>query len=180
MLHRVLWESPNPPGREFCEVRGSRRGWTLRGTVLRRLKEGTEGVNYRILADPGWSTTKVEVRQLLDGEFSSVDIEADGGGWRVGGKERPDLEGCVDVDLEVSPVTNTLPIRRAKVKQGSRVDVEVAWVRFPSLEVRRLSQSYTRVGKDRYVYRSSTGFEAELTLDGFGLVRTYGDYWAAV
>jgi hypothetical protein len=98
----------------------------------------------------------------------------------VQGRERTTLQGCLDVDLEASPVTNTLPIKRTKLRVGSRVDLTAAWVRFPSLRVVPLRQSYERVGRRRYIYRSATGFKAEIAVDGFGLARRYGDFWHAL
>lgn len=120
------------------------------------------------------------MEQLLNGAHATLDLRVRGGRWFVGGKERRELRGCIDVDLEASPVTNTLPLRRTKIRTGSRVDLTVAWVRFPSLRILPLRQSYERLGPGRYRYRSATGFEAELDLDDFGLVKRYGEFWSAV
>ena len=179
-LHQVVWTSSRPPGSEYCAVRRVAAGWTLKGTVARRFQEGIAGITYTIQTDRDWRTMWVRVEQLLNGTLGRVEIEVRRGRWSVGGKESPDLRGCVDVDLEVSPVTNTLPLKRTGIGVGSKVDLKVAWVRFPSLKVLTLQQSYERLGKNRYRYRSASGFEAELDVDDFGLVRRYGEFWTAV
>ena len=155
-------------------------GWALRGTVVRQFKEGSGTIAYVVRTDGGWRTRRVWIEQLLDGAHGEVEIEVSRGAWFVGREERRELHGCVDVDLEATPATNILPLKRIGMKVGSKVDVKVAWMRFPSLKVLPLRQSYERLGKARYVYRSGPGFEAELDVDGFGLVRRYGQYWTAV
>ena len=54
-----------------------------------------------------------------------------------------------------------------------------AWVRFPSLEVQRLEQSYERLADGRYRYRSGR-FTADLAVDDDGMVIQYGVNWKAV
>jgi hypothetical protein len=57
--------------------------------------------------------------------------------------------------------------------------VDAAWVTFPALRVRRLSQRYEHLGDGRWRYRSGD-FVADLVVDGHGLVRRYGDgIWSA-
>ena len=47
------------------------------------------------------------------------------------------LKGCTDVDLECSPATNTLPIRRLRLAVEAREQVQAAWIRFPGLTVEK-------------------------------------------
>jgi len=89
------------------------------------------------------------------------------------------LDKCIDVDLEWSPSTNTLPIRRLALAIGESKSVSAAWVRFPSLEVQRLDQTYERLEDRRYRYRSGR-FTADLALDQDGMVLQYGVNWNAV
>jgi hypothetical protein len=85
-----------------------------------------------------------------------------------------DVRYLVEADLTVTPATNTLPIRRlAALEVGQAADLEMAWVQFPGLEVLGSAQRYERLAADRW--RFSTGeFEAELLVDGDGLVLDYG------
>ncbi len=63
------------------------------------------------------------------------------------------------------------------MKIGQSKVVVSAWVRFPELKVRPLSQKYSRVAKNRYRYESATGFFAELVVDPHGLVVDYPSIW---
>jgi hypothetical protein len=100
--------------------------------------------------------------------------------WQLNGRDMAALAGCVDVDLGFSPSTNSLPIRRLKLAVGESAEVAAAWLRFPSLEFRRLDQRYTRLAERRYRYESEGGFVAELEVDEAGLVVDYPGGWRRV
>ena len=91
------------------------------------------------------------------------------------------LDGCHDVDLGWTPATNTVPIRRLGLEVGETASITAAWVRFPELDVVASEQRYTRLGNDRWQYRSGD-YDYELVTDETtGLVLSYGDdLWRAV
>jgi hypothetical protein len=84
------------------------------------------------------------------------------------------LDGAVDVDLGVTPSTNTLPIRRLGLEIGEHADLVVAWVRFPDLAVERSDQRYTRLAENTYRYASGS-FSRDIEADDLGLVTSYPD-----
>jgi len=102
----------------------------------------------------------------------------DTGRWLFDGREAPDLDGCIDIDLNFSPITNMLPIRRLSLALGESAVVNAAWLRFPSFSLERLDQMYRRTGANAYHYESAGGsFHADLTVDEFGLVLDYPPFW---
>ena len=106
-------------------------------------------------------------------------LEHDGAGaWRVDGVAAAHLTGCLDVDLEASVVTNTLPLHRLALRVSDRADVPAAYVRALDLAVERLEQSYRRLPDgstgQRYRYRADAfGVTCELEYDPAGLVIEY-------
>jgi hypothetical protein len=107
-------------------------------------------VGYRIEVDPGWRTRRAEVTgQSATWRRSTVLERHDGDRWTVDGAPMPLLDGCVDVDLESSAVTNTLPVHR-------------------------LEQTYTARGDLRFGYAAPAfDFAAELRYDESGLIVDY-------
>lgn len=97
--------------------------------------------------------------------------------WWAGERELYKLRGCVDVDLLVSPVTNTLPIRRMNLHYGESRGIRAAWVRSPKLSVQPLSQEYERLSARRYRYSSQSGFTTKIEVDDMGLVVAYPHFW---
>src|SRR5262245_39302562 len=100
--------------------------------------------------------------------------------WRLNGIEQPLVTGCIDVDLNFSPSTNLLPIRRLNLAVGQEALVEAAWLKFPSFELEPLSQVYSRINESTYRYKSGGGqFTADLKVDRVGFVRNYPAVWEA-
>jgi hypothetical protein len=100
------------------------------------------------------------------------------GRWTVDGAARPDLDGCVDVDIAATPLTNTFPIRRlTDVPIGEAVTSAVAWVDVPALRVTRVDQTYERLGHldglARWRYRDPLHGAFLLAVDDEGLVVDY-------
>jgi hypothetical protein len=85
----------------------------------------------------------------------------------------------VDVDLGVTPATNTIPIRRLGLAVGESADISVVSIRFPDLAVAVEEQRYERQAPDLYRY-SSGPYDAELVVDRSGLVLDYEQLWHAV
>jgi hypothetical protein len=156
-----------------CSLRSEEDGFELAGGGTAGLGGGPVEVRFTVRADGSWATRATSVRVGRQ----SIELRADGlGGWSVDGTERADLHGCTDVDLEFTPATNTLPIRRLGLEPGQSAEIEAAWVRVSSLEVERSTQRYERIGERRFRY-SSGDFAAELDVDGHGLVLDYPPFW---
>jgi hypothetical protein len=100
--------------------------------------------------------------------------------WRSTSQELREIQGCDDVDLALTPATNTLAIRRLNLQVGSSASIIAAWVKFPDLTVQPLSQRYTRVAQNTYRYESNTGFSAEIVVDDLGLVTAYPGGWERI
>lgn len=110
----------------------------------------------------------------LAGRHETV-LRSDGEGrWTVDGLHAPHLDGIVDVDLEASVCTNTLPIHRLTMPLGEEVEAPAAFVRALDLSVSRLEQTYRRRDERRYGYTSANGtFRAVLEYDAAGLIIDY-------
>jgi len=179
-LASVLWQRSDVPSLERCRLEDGPGGFVLRGTVIGLLDGAPTEVRYRVRADKRWRTREAEIDLEVDREPRRLELAADGvGNWTVAGRDRPGLAGCLDVDLAVSPSTNTLPVRRLRLTIGQRAPARAAWVQFPSLTVEPLEQIYERTGPVSYRYRAGA-FAAELYVDEHGLVRRYGSMWIAL
>jgi uncharacterized protein len=168
-------EHGTPPGRLASIDVAAALAEGLEGPphARRAYSPGVLEVRYRVEAGPDGLTRRVELE--LDGGATRRVLLADGAGrWRwQGGPELAEVAGSLDVDLTVTPATNTLPIRRlATLGVGQAADLHMAWVQFPGLEVIPSAQRYQRLAPDRW--RFSTGdFLAELLVDRDGLVLDY-------
>ncbi|MFC6082903.1 putative glycolipid-binding domain-containing protein [Sphaerisporangium aureirubrum] len=134
-------------------------------------------VEYRIDLTPAWATRTAHVTCRTSTGTRHTILESDGEGrWRVNGEHAPHLDGCLDVDLESSAMTNTFPVHRLTLPVGAEVQAPAAYVRALDLTVERLEQQYVRTADPgrRYDYFSPAfGFACRLTYDESGLVLDY-------
>ncbi len=149
-------------------------GWTT------AIEDGTPwAVEYTIEVDTAGATRSARIRGRSAGGFRSTLLEADGAGhWLVDGEPAPGLDGCLDVDLEASAMTNALPVRRMGLPVAGRAAAPAAYVRAVGLGVERLEQAYVRTTDEaacqRYDYAAPAfDFSCRLTYDGSGLVLDY-------
>ena len=180
MTRTVLWRRTQTAGLDYCEIAQRRDGWQCDGVALAQLDGTPTRVQYQIVCDAGWHTQSVALAQWRDGVQRTLDLTRDAADrWYGDGQPLPELAGCRDVDLGITPATNTLPIRRLGLAIGASAAVAAAWVRFPDLTVAPLTQQYTRLAADRYRY-DSPGFTAEITVDDWGLAMRYAGGWERV
>jgi hypothetical protein len=143
--------------------------------------EGGEAwvVSYLIQLDTAWATRSARITaRTVTGSRETL-LETDGAGhWLVDGSNAPHLDGCMDVDLESSAMTNALPVHRMNLPVGETADAPAAYVRALDLSVERLEQVYRRVSdqdaRQRYDYAAPVfGFSSHLRYDDSGLVTDY-------
>jgi hypothetical protein len=132
-------------------------------------------VRYDIALDDRWRTREVRVgSDTVEGQRSAVLLSDGEGHWTVDGVAAPHLDGLVDVDLEASACTNTLPVHRLAMPAGEEIGASAVYVRALDLSVTRLDQTYRRRGDRSFDYVADGGaFRAVLEYDGAGLIVDY-------
>ena len=137
---------------------------------------------FRIVCDGSWRVRRVEAG--IVGDDRRIELVSDGAGhWRDGaGVPQPDLDGTIDVDLPITPFTNTLPIRRLDLRTGQSADIRTVYIALPGFTVTTDLQRYhcLEAGR-RYRYESlDSDFVREIDVDSDGLVLTYPDLFRRV
>jgi uncharacterized protein len=126
-----------------------------------------------------WQTVFGRVSGWVGNETVEIEVSVDSAHrWLLNGVETPAVAGCIDLDLNFSPSTNLLPIRRLNLNIGEDAPVKAAWLRFPSFSLEPLEQVYRRLDVATYRYESAGGsFFAELEVSEAGLVTHYPSLW---
>ena len=173
---------------DYCALWHDNHTWQLEGEVVQLFAGQPGQASYQVQCDDRWHTRAVSIELDISGVRRSLYLTVAEGRWYAGSEELTALRGCVDVDLGLTPATNTLPIRRIAPAVGDHCDVVAAWVSFPALQIEPLVQRYTHLEAIRYRYetfdtsdmRGAPAFSAELTVDHDGLVVEYAGWWERV
>lgn len=184
MRRDIFWTRSDGPGLEHLRLAVDDAAVQADGAVI-GLTEGTPfRLRYHVRCDGAWHLTGVEVEAIgLDGPVIRLCSDGHGRWSTPAGEQLSTLDGCLDVDLAVTPFTNTLPIRRLGLQPGEVRELRVVYIDAPSPAVYPVRQRYTCLARDAggalYRYESLPGenwrepFVAELPVDADGLVRDY-------
>jgi len=183
----VGWAAVQWPGLEHVIVSADAIAWRAHGRVI-MAEERLVTVDYELRCDAAFRVTGLTISVTESAGGMRLALAADGDGhWEANGHARPDLDGCIDLDINCTPLTNTLPIRRLDWPAGQAHDLDVAYVSVPDLSVSRARQRYTLLARDageepgQRVFRYESGsFRADLPVDDHGLVIDYPGFWARV
>lgn len=178
-LSEIVWVPEMGPGMEHLRLHVDDGGVVAGGLVFGSTEGASYELHYEVYCDSSWASQRVPV-QVLSPSASRGEITSDGHGrWRdQRGQTIAALDGCVDVDLSVTPFTNTLPIRRLPWQPGKSRELDMAYVLLPAFELSRARQRYTCLSRAedgaRFLYESiPSGFRAEIVTDAEGIVVSY-------
>lgn len=136
-------------------------------------------LTYTLETSDGYVTSRLHVTVETAASTRELDLRGDRGRWTVDGAHRPDLDGALDCDLGLCPLTNTMPVLRHGLHRRPGTGPHhflMAWVSVPDLAVSANRQTYTplaRAGHGARVRYESGGFRADIGFDDDGLVLDY-------
>jgi uncharacterized protein len=179
-LRTLFWKSAEEGSLEHFSLRKETNRYVLEGVVLRSYLAPTR-IDYKVKTTLEWQTQNAEISMLLGKRLTTVHLEVTPKQeWLLNGKKLESFTGLFDIDLGITPSTNTLPINRLKLELGQHAELTAVWIRFPELTIEPLPQRYTRLESNAYRYDNADGsFSADLTLDDLGIVETYGNLWTS-
>ena len=187
----IAWAKDDPFGAEFVDASLGESTLSAVGIAV-----GSEPVPYRLdyvletaadfvttrlfVATRGesWRRT-LDLRRARNGEWSAHTTSAGEPDLPLPGADTTAVAGAVDVDLGLSPLTNTMPVLRdGLIERAGSNDFLMAWVSVPDLVVTPAPQRYTVLepskGERRVRFESLDGdFAATLIYDDRGFVVDY-------
>lgn len=140
-----------------------------------------DSVPFRLAYQLGWDRQGrlllADLEARKGGRTTTLRLRSDGQGhWQNADGERLDhLDGCIDIDIWPTPLTNSFPLWRSRLQVGQRQEFLMAWVAAPELTVQAKPQAYTRLAERLFLFESldGSGFKARLPVDEDGLVEDY-------
>ena len=192
----LLWMKDDPLGMEHATVDIGDGGLAATSTAF-----GTYPVAYRLdlelRVDADWVTRRLGLTASGDGWSRSLALTRDAT-WSAVATSTGDVPPAVvaspaddpvdasrippdvvDVDVQYSPLTNVMPIRRLGLdRPGTTGSFVMAWVSVPSLAVSLDPQNYTLLDADggELCVRFESGdgsFTADIRCDSDGMVVDY-------
>ena len=172
------WRRLDLPGTDEAVLTATERGYLLDGRARFADPSGPVDLRYSVEIGPAWRTERARVEGIGPRGPLELRIEIREGGWYFDDRRVPEVTECVDLDLNFTPATNLLSIRRLALAPGQSAEVVAAWLDFPSPTLRPLRQIYECQTRHRYGYRCpELPFESVLEVNSDGFVTSYPPLW---
>lgn len=175
MQTNILWEGREYHSLENCLIDMTETGAHVRSTIVGVYENKIYQVDYEIRTNAAWETLSVQLESRHSNRTTYLHCESDGkGNWKIDGRDAAQVKDCIDVDISLTPFTNTLPVRRLRWTNGIAQPIRVFYFNILEREVKPMEQRYTRLSGSEYLYENRTSdFKAKLTVDEQGLVIDY-------
>ena len=176
-IRRILWKGIYYNTLEYLHIQ-SDTSHLIEGNITGLVNEQPLHVCYKIETNTQWNISSVHIKVLEHAEKELQFTKSDNRWHDKQGTIHAIFDACTDIDISLTPFTNTLPINRLRLPVGGSAEIAVLYFDLPAMDVKPVKQRYTRLAEDRYKYESlSSGFTAELLVDEGGLVINYPQIW---
>ncbi|WP_118951702.1 putative glycolipid-binding domain-containing protein [Taibaiella helva] len=174
MIKNILWKGLATESLEYCSVY-YKEALSVRSAVVGRYEQLPFKVDYEVEMDRDWNMKSVEIRSSLCNMDQRIALQYDGlGHWYSENKVWKHLDGCTDIDISVSPFTNTLPVNRLQMAVGETQEISVVYIDIPKFRIAQERQRYSRLDAHTYRFTNNEGdFTADIVVDDDGLVAHY-------
>jgi hypothetical protein len=179
MKHQMIWSNLTSTGLEHFQLSSRNNEIIADGIVIGVDQDVAFRIRYEIICDIHWQVRKVTIASLGEAEQAICLVTDGSGNWiHEKGEEISAFQGCLEVDISVTPFTNTLPIRRLRLHQGQSSEIKVVYIDIPGIQLSVKPQRYTcleiKENESKYKFESlDADFTAILTVDADKLVKDY-------
>lgn len=176
---QILWRRLDRPGHDACRLWKEGSLWRIEGMAVWLDPKGPAQIVYEVAVGEDWVTHSARLMGRVGKRAISLSIQRDtSGNWRMNGEAVPEVTGLPDIDLGLTPATNTLPLRRMRSRRMDAADLAAAWLDPTDWQLKPLPQRYEKLDDGRWRYASpSHDFQADLTIDADGFVTDYPSLW---
>lgn len=175
METNVIWSGREYNSMENCLINVNNNGSEIISTILGSFENIIYKVDYCIRTNRKWETVFFEIDSKPSTHFQFVRFESDGeGNWIWNGKRAEQFHGCIDVDISLTPFTNTLPVNRLGLNPQQSKVIKVIYCNLLKQQIKPVRQKYTCLSNTEYHFENiPKDFEATIQVDDTGLVVDY-------
>jgi len=181
-VQKIIWQGKLINTMEFLTLEAKDGGYIAKGNIVGVVKEKPIKILYEITLDKNWNLHTVAIKQQAEFELNLFLKKDSSNEWFDGNEDHlTEYDGCTDVNISLTPFTNTLPINKLKLAKDESKKIMALYVDLPSLEIKPFVQCYTNLGNKQYKYENiSTGFTSVIQVDGDGFVVNYPGIWERI
>jgi len=173
----IVWKGNYLNTTEFAKIETG-ESIAVDGYITGEVEGTLLHVSYRLTIDLLWNIKAVYIDCQSEAAFE-IYLNKKENQWLNEKRELlSQFSGCTDIDISITPFTNTLPINRLHLPIGSSKEDTVLYINLPANECKSEKQRYTNLGNKNYKYENLTsGFISNIEVDEDGYVVNYPGIW---
>lgn len=174
MIRNIVWKGLDSDTLEFCSI--SFGECILVKSTIVGCSDGIPlKAEYEIQLSKNWLISSATIKTRLGNGEQSLQLVHNGHGkWFGNDREWKHLEGCLDIDISLSPFTNSLPLNRVQPEHLQEIKIAVVYIDILHFAITLEKQSYTRKADQLYGFSTERGdFTANIETDELNLVTRY-------
>jgi uncharacterized protein len=173
-MERRCWKSRHYNTAEQCTIEHGTKGMAVTSRIEGSYHGSLLLVDYDITLNERWEVMTFRVDGRYDELIVAFGGKKENGRWIVNDEPLPECETCFDIDISLTPFTNTLPIKRLDLEEGVRTRIDVLYIDIFENTIGRRQQLYQKLPDDRYRFENvPKDFEATIKFDADSFVKTY-------
>jgi hypothetical protein len=175
MQTNLLWTGREYHSLENCLVNTTDSGSEITSIIIGKYGKKIYRVEYKIKTNKEWEALLLEIKSQHGNTREHFTFQSDGkGNWTTNGQPANQFKDCIDVDIPLTPFTNTLPIKRLNLKQNEERQIKVLYFDLLENTIKPVRQKYIRLSDTEYHYENiPNDFDAKITVDEHGFVVDY-------
>jgi hypothetical protein len=175
MRTNIPWAGQQYHSLENCVVSQTTKGIEVNSIIIGSSDNDIFRIEYFLKITTSWKTHFLEINSRRTDKMKSLRLQDDGkGNWRMNGKPAAQFSKCIDIDISITPFTNTLPINRLNFAEKKQQMIDVIYLDVLEWKTKRVKQNYTKLSKDTFKYENvPNDFEASIKVDKKGFVTDY-------
>jgi len=179
MQTNICWTGQDYNSVEKCLLTSTSTGNGANAVIKGVWENEPYVVEYMVQTNANWETIAFKIKSNFAGANYELDFLSDGKGrWTTGGIHDAAFDNCIDIDISLTPFTNTLPMKRLHLAKNERRRITVLYIDVAAQQTRRIDQFYTKLSQTVYKYENaSNDFKSVITVDDEGLVVAYPNHF---
>lgn len=177
----LIWKGIYLNTMEHCRISHQKNLTFMNGSISGIANDKPVNVNYQISVGDDYQIRSVIVRSVNNGKVLVHMTRQNNSWFGINGKHLDQFDNCTDIDISLTPLTNTLPINRLHLSPGQSKTIDVIYIDPLKNDLLRLQQRYTRFSVHNYKYENlSSKFIANLLVDDNGFIIHYPGAWERI
>lgn len=174
MNRSLIWKGLYYDSIESCIVDVSEKEIVIKSTIIGSHNSIRVTADYQIKTTPYWIVKSFEINysfNKINRKISGVRSNAE---WIIDGQAHNEFKNCVDIDITLTPFTNSLPINRLNLSIDQSKQIDVVYINILEDKLYPVKQQYAKKSLTQYNFQNvPNDFEADITVDKEGFVAHY-------